>query len=157
MAEKKDGWDKARIIATVFGAIGAVAISIVVAVVGSEVNTSLKERDIDVQMIELAVSILQQEPSPDTEALRDWAVRMVDKHSGEPCRLGGHPVSAHEQLTSSCRLRVRSGRPAPCPFTSAAGGKADVLAHLIECPLIATSGYWWLAFPKTRDDKIGSA
>ncbi len=84
MAEKKDGWDKLRIIATVFGAIGAVAISIVVAVVGSEVNTSLKERDIDVQMIELAVSILQQEPSPDTEALRDWAVRMVDKHSGEP-------------------------------------------------------------------------
>jgi hypothetical protein len=84
MAEKKDGWDKLRIIATTVGALGAVAIPIVVAIVGSEVNTSLKERDIDVQMIELAVSILQQEPSPDTEALRDWAVRMVDKHSGEP-------------------------------------------------------------------------
>jgi hypothetical protein len=27
------------------------------------------------------------------------------------------------------------------PFTSAFGGKADVLAHLSECPLIARSGH----------------
>ncbi len=59
-----------------------------------------------------------------------------------------------------CRLWVKSGLPAPCPFTSAFGGKADIirrkadiplpmsgvggkadsLAHLSACLLIAISG-----------------
>jgi len=48
-------------------------------------------RETNVRMVELAVGILQQAPSPETRSLRTWATVMVDKYSdvrlGEPARL----------------------------------------------------------------------
>ncbi len=80
MAEEKDIWDKLRIGTT---AAGAVLIPLVVGIVGWQVNTAVKERDAQVRMIELAVGILQQEPDPEAGiGLREWAVDVIDRHSG---------------------------------------------------------------------------
>lgn len=52
-AEKKDFWDKLKI-------GGFVAIPIVIAIIGFFANSSLKSKDIEVRMIELAVGILKK-------------------------------------------------------------------------------------------------
>ena len=79
MAEKKDVWDKLRIGSTV---IGAVLIPVVVGLVGLEVNTAVKERDVQARMVELAVGILREEPVEEDKPLRQWAIEVINAHSG---------------------------------------------------------------------------
>ena len=80
VAVQANAWEKLRIGST---AAGAVLIPLVVGVIGWQVNASLKERDAQVQMIEMAVDILQSQPDPETgSGLREWAVEVIDRHSG---------------------------------------------------------------------------
>jgi len=64
--------------------LAAVVIPIVIAVVGQEFSQSLKTREIQGRFVELAIEILKQEPTPQTESLRKWAVDVIDRYSGVP-------------------------------------------------------------------------
>ncbi len=77
MGTEKDGWDKARI-----GAF--IAIPLVLAYFGHLTNVSLKEKDLGVRMVELAVGILKEDPQEDktkTPNLRQWAIDIIDEYS----------------------------------------------------------------------------
>ena len=75
---KKDFWDKLKI-------GGFVAIPIVVLIIGSFANSSLKKKDIEVRMIELAVGILKEDPkakdNPETPPMRKWAIDIINEYS----------------------------------------------------------------------------
>lgn len=77
-AEKKDFWDKLKI-------GGFVAIPIVIAIIGLFANSSLKSKDIEVRMIELAVGILKEDPKADdsseTSPMRKWAIDVINGYS----------------------------------------------------------------------------
>ena len=94
LSAKKDFWDIVRIVA---GAAGVVAIPVVLGIVGFEVNLSLKERDVRLRTVELAVGILQENPqaSPETPVLREWAMDVIDNYSGVPL-----PKDARSELLS---------------------------------------------------------
>ncbi len=57
-----------------------------------------------------------------------------------------------------CPFWVKSGHPAPYPFTSAIGGKADIESPLFEshpflrhkCPLLGVKRTLWLALSYVR-------
>lgn len=40
-----------------------------------------KEREIEARFVELAVRILEAEPRPETKALREWAILVLDRYS----------------------------------------------------------------------------
>lgn len=80
VAEESSAWEKLRIGSN---AAGAVLIPLVVGIIGWQVNASLKERDAEVRMIEMAVGILQAQPNPEADTgLREWAVDVIGQHSG---------------------------------------------------------------------------
>ena len=77
-AERKDFWDKLKI-------GGFVAIPIVIAIIGLFANSSLKRKDIEVRMIELAVGILKEDPKAEdgseTSPMREWAIDVINGYS----------------------------------------------------------------------------
>lgn len=75
--EKKDWWDKAKIIFEI-GAILAVIYY------GNMLNSSLKNKEINLQMVKVAIDVLRTEPTENTQALREWAVEIVDRCSAIP-------------------------------------------------------------------------
>ena len=74
--EQKDYWDKAQI-------IGTLLIPIAIAVFGIFINNTIKEKEIKLKYIELAISILRDEPKQETIGLREWAINLVQKYSIE--------------------------------------------------------------------------
>jgi hypothetical protein len=79
----KDLWDKLKILGVLFSSI---AIPVVVALAGYWVNVSLKEKDVRLSMVKVAIEILKEDPTakPETPSLRDWAIDVVDQYSGVP-------------------------------------------------------------------------
>ena len=77
-SREKDSWDKLKI-------GGFVAIPIVIAIIGLFANSSLKSKDIEVRMIELAVGILKEDPkaedSSETPLMREWAIKVINEYS----------------------------------------------------------------------------
>jgi hypothetical protein len=45
-------------------------------------NYLSQRRDLDHKMIELSVSILRAQPTPETEPLREWAIDVIGKREG---------------------------------------------------------------------------
>ena len=70
----KDKWDKAKIVAEILK-IGAVIC------VGIIINTSLQNRELDLRYVQLAVGILQAEPTEDSQHLRNWATDIINVYS----------------------------------------------------------------------------
>lgn len=79
MTEEKDCWDKAAIIAKIFGAI---LTPLLIGVFGYLVNKNLKEREIAAEYVTLATQVLQ---SSDTTAsyreMREYAVDLLGRFS----------------------------------------------------------------------------
>jgi hypothetical protein len=87
--EKKDLWDKAQI-------IGTLLIPVVFAIFGFFINNTIKEKEIKLQYIEMALGILREEPSQDSIGLRLWAIDVVQKYS-----IVGFSEEALEELKKS--------------------------------------------------------
>jgi hypothetical protein len=47
-------------------------------------TASMKERDIALRYVELAVGILSAEPKPKTDAIRRWAISIMERQSPVP-------------------------------------------------------------------------
>ena len=75
---KKDCWDKSRII---FSIISSIVIPIVLGFYGYTINSTLKDREIKIQYVKIAVKILSNEPTEETSALRNWAIDVFSEYS----------------------------------------------------------------------------
>jgi hypothetical protein len=65
-------------------AAAAIAVPIIVALLGSYYTSAIKEREVSAKFVELAVQILSKEPT-NTEAdtrIRTWATKILDQNSG---------------------------------------------------------------------------
>jgi hypothetical protein len=87
--KNKNFWDKAQI-------IGTVLIPVVLAIFGFFINNTIKEKEIKLQYIEMALGILREEPSQDSIGLRLWAIDVVQKYS-----IVGFSEEALEELKKS--------------------------------------------------------
>ena len=77
----------------VASAIAAIMIPVVVAVVGNNYTKAITEREVQGQFVELAVNILSEDPSEQSQELRMWAVSVINRYSGVPL-----PSKAREHL-----------------------------------------------------------
>jgi uncharacterized protein YjbI with pentapeptide repeats len=77
--KKKDIWDKMVSLSTL---LASVLVPVVLAIVGNAYTNAMKQSENRVKYTELAMNILKEKPSPDTEALRGWAIEVVNQYSG---------------------------------------------------------------------------
>lgn len=81
-----DRWQKAEVISKI---LGALAIPVAVAILGSQVAEANKQRDSETKFVELAITILSKEPHTADDknvgkdnSLRRWAIDVVNSYSG---------------------------------------------------------------------------
>jgi len=91
------GWEIAKVISQI---IGALLIPLVIAIVGLIVNSSLKDKEVNQQMVNLAIEILKIEPSQTVQqnALREWAVDVIDELSTIPLTEDAKRILLNEPL-----------------------------------------------------------
>lgn len=85
-------WEIRKDMALTFAAI---ATPLVVAFIGAWYNIAVKESENRVRYVELAISQLSAKPSPETAALRNWTIDLLDSQS--PVKL---TPEAKDQLRS---------------------------------------------------------
>ena len=83
-------WKKLQVLST---SVAALLIPVVIAFVGHLVNSTLKEQELKLRYVELAVGVLAEEPTQGTSNLRKWAIDVVERNS--PVKL---PKEAVEEL-----------------------------------------------------------
>ncbi len=76
--ELPTSWKKAQ---TMSAIIASVLIPLMIAFLGHIVNQSIKDNELSLSYIQLAVGILKVEPKPGTENLRAWAIDVVNNYS----------------------------------------------------------------------------
>lgn len=72
--KSKDGWDKAHIIAIIL-------IPVLVGLFGYFINASVKDKEISLKYVEIAIGILKGDPDKETPALREWAISVINSNS----------------------------------------------------------------------------
>lgn len=97
-------WEIRKDMALTFAAI---ATPLVVAGIGAWYNIAIKESDNQVRYVELAISQLSEKPSPETTALRSWAIDLLDSQS--PIKLS---PEAKTQLRSQALVISATARGA---------------------------------------------
>ncbi len=76
------GWYIAKIIGDIALGIGAIAIPIVIHFSTVNYTNSLKEREIGVRYVEVAINILREDPDKQkTKELRRWAIDVINKNA----------------------------------------------------------------------------
>lgn len=118
------GWQKVSVLA---GAVAAVFIPLALALVGSWTSTALKDQEIRGQFVQLAVSILQEPPTPENRSVREWAINVINRYSDVPLQ-----AAAVESLKDSAALPqpvVSSG--SGVSVTSAAAMEREAFGHLV--------------------------
>lgn len=82
--QAKDAWDKFQILSSLL-------IAIVIAVVGWCINSTLqsreialKNREVNVKLVEVAIGILQTKPDDAHKDTRMWAIAVMEKYSEIP-------------------------------------------------------------------------
>src|SRR5262245_9038497 len=81
MASREQAWERAKSAATI---LSAIAIPVVVAIVGNSFSSAMKEREVQGKFVELAVQILREEPTKQDAGLRSWATTILNDYSGVP-------------------------------------------------------------------------
>lgn len=71
-------WKKAQTVAAVTASI---LVPLVLGIVGSNVNDSLKQRELALKYVELSVNILREPPTDETKSIRKWALETLNRHS----------------------------------------------------------------------------
>lgn len=80
----------------------ALIVPAVLAYIGNQYTTALKEREIQAQYVKLAVEILQAQPTEVNRSVRTWATKVIDKYSGVP--LG---ADAEKALVEQVPISIR--------------------------------------------------
>jgi hypothetical protein len=77
--KSKDTWDKMSALSAL---LASVLVPLVIAVVGNAYTTALKESENRVKYTELAIGILKDTPTPETQDVRAWAIDVINQYSG---------------------------------------------------------------------------
>jgi hypothetical protein len=77
--EQKDIWDK---LSSIAGLIASVLIPIVVVVIGNEYSATIRYSENSVQYTELAIKVLDNQPTEENRNLRLWAIDILNLYSG---------------------------------------------------------------------------
>ena len=64
--------------------VASIAIPLVIAISGTSINSTIKEKEIGLKYVEVAVGILKSKPTPETGELRNWAISIIQRHSTIP-------------------------------------------------------------------------
>lgn len=72
--KKKFSWETLKVLASLL-------MPLAIASVGHWYTSALKEREIQTEYIELAISILREEPSESNLNVREWAVDIINEYS----------------------------------------------------------------------------
>lgn len=109
--EKKESvgpiWEKIKIITSI---LATIAVPVVVLLVGKSIESSIKERELSVKYIELAVSVLKDEPTPETNNLRQWSIDIINKYAS--IRLSNDAVKELENKalpSSNSKFEIDNG------------------------------------------------
>ncbi len=78
---RKDMWEILRTLAAVFASVAGITVPFLIAWIGAEYNQNIKDSENRVKYVELAIAQLHSPPSPETSALRDWAVELLDSQA----------------------------------------------------------------------------
>ena len=73
--KSKPWWESAAL------SIAAVFVPLVVSYVGHRYTNTIKNREVDAEFVDLAIGILQAEPIEENQALRSWAIEVIDTYS----------------------------------------------------------------------------
>lgn len=76
--QPKDAWDKLQAIGTL---ASGVLIPLVIAITGHYVTQRMKESENELKYIEIATSLIREEPRDENVALRDWAIENLAAYS----------------------------------------------------------------------------
>ncbi len=114
-----DRWEKIKILSGLFAAI---AVPIVIAIVGQAIAVILKRNDVEIKVMELAIQILRDDPknTPETPTLREWAMSVIDDYSGKKL-----PQKVKEELQQNPIVQERpptratSTKVTRCPTANA--------------------------------------
>jgi hypothetical protein len=79
--KNKDIWDK---IPALSALLASVLVPIVLAVIGNAYTNALKQSENKVKYTELAISILRDKPTQETQDVRAWAIDVINQYSGVP-------------------------------------------------------------------------
>jgi hypothetical protein len=79
--KEKDIWDK---MSAASALVASLLVPVVLAIVGNWYTSAIKQSEVRLKYTELAMTILKDKPSPDTEAVRRWAIEVIDQYSGVP-------------------------------------------------------------------------
>lgn len=78
MAHETSSSERLKVVSTL---LATVFIPVVLGLVGHWYTAALKDREIQSRYIELAINILNEEPSDQNKKVRSWAARIIDKYS----------------------------------------------------------------------------
>lgn len=92
--------------------VASIAVPLVIAWVGGEYNARIKEAENRIRYVELAISQLRSTPTPETTALREWAVELLDSQS---------PI----KLSEAAKTQLKSYA---LPFTLSASASGSAVA-----------------------------
>lgn len=142
----KDFWDQLEVMAKVAGAI---AVPIVIGVVGLLINSSLKSREIQAEYVSLAVGLLQ---NADTTAayrpIRKYAVTILQNYSPVemPTELGELLETRRLAIAvkEAGQVIVSSAPPAPEGLHVADIGPHSVTVEIEPYTYHAADGFLWL-------------
>ncbi len=74
-------WEKLKIVS---GLIAAVIVPVVIAYVGNNYSSAIKDKELQGRYVELAANILNTQPNEGNKALRAWAIKVINNYSGVP-------------------------------------------------------------------------
>ncbi len=102
------GWHKTKIvmgiITGIFTAVGTVLIPLAIAYYTEVHSEALKESEIRVRYVELAIGVLREDPKKqDMQELRTWAITVINKYSKIPL-----PEKIQDELKKK-KLEVKTG------------------------------------------------
>jgi hypothetical protein len=124
-------------------ALAALALPLVLAVVGQRYTTALKEREIEGRFVELALRILQAPPDSAHANLRVSALRVVNTYSG---------VALDSSVTADLRRNVALPASVPSSPADPNRGIASGSAMVVELRLTEPARITW--YRLQRKDKI---
>lgn len=79
--EQETGFGIWQKIPVVNSLLATVIIPVVLALIGNWYSTAIREKETQIRYVELAIGILSQEPSKQTENIRKWAVQVINFYS----------------------------------------------------------------------------
>ena len=82
MANKSEKWNLSQ---GLLNFLASILISVTLTIIGIDISSSIREKDIQIQYVQLAVGILRKPPDKNSNtSLREWAVNVLNKYSMVP-------------------------------------------------------------------------